>query len=104
MLKRVILAEIRQYALPFLEKFSDVSAVREALESENPRDWFVLTGTQRTAKLAAIEFIQGRQPLAIARLDQTLRELREAPPKHRLPLEKLRDRMLAIKDDKKKEE
>ncbi len=86
-------ADVERYALPFLDKYSSLSAVRVALEREDPRDWFVLSPEQRLATLVAIDHVEGRTAEALQRLDRALKDLENEPLKKRWPLQKLRERL-----------
>lgn len=88
-----VLADIERYALPFLERYSSLAEVREALKQEDPRQWFVFTPEQRLATLAAIEHLEGHTVDAVRRLEAALQALEAAPQKKRWALQKLRDRL-----------
>ena len=81
--------------LPFLEKYSDRAAVRQALLSDNPRDWFTLTPEQRIATLAAMEYSEGRVAEAIVRLQAALEERRDLLPSKRRVLQQVLSRLQA---------
>jgi hypothetical protein len=91
--KDTVLQDIEKWGFPFLQTYSDLGKVKLALESSDPRDWFVLDAEGRTATLAAIEFAQGERASALSRLDRVLAELEEAPFKKRYPLQLLRERI-----------
>ena len=88
-----VLADIGRHALPFLERYSSLAEVQEALSQEDPRQWFVFTPEQRLATLAAIEHLEGRTADAVHRLDTGLQALEAAPLKKRWALQKLRERL-----------
>ena len=89
-----ITVEIRDFAVPFFEKYSDLAALKSSLESPNPMDWFCHTPEQRIVTLAAIEAVEGDTDKAIRILDEALAERMGAPPKKRSLIELIRGRLL----------
>ena len=91
-LQEIIMSDLREYALPFIEQYSKLAEVRRNLElpSEN---WFVLNPEQRLSVLAVIQFLQGDKLGALKTLDDGLLERKTALPKKRLPLEAVRNRL-----------
>jgi hypothetical protein len=88
-----ILAELTSYAMPFFERYKRLEDVRQALESANPADWFILNPEQRIMTLAAVEHASGSPERAVHLLDVALAERDNALPKKRYLLEKLRTRL-----------
>ncbi len=84
-----ILEEIRIYALPFFEKYSQIKNVEKSLQSENARDWFVLGPEQRVCVLAAIAWAAGDEEKALRTLREALSERRDSLPRKRRRLEVL---------------
>jgi hypothetical protein len=85
-----IALEIEVLALPFLDTYGNLDAVKSALESDDPKRWFTCDSTQRVELLALIDCAQGEIGKGIERLDRALRELDAAPAKTRHPLQQLR--------------
>ena len=93
-----VMDKIHRYALPYLETYSTLSKVREALESEVPRDWPGGVDPQgRVQMFAAFDVIDGCLDSALQRLERAIEDAPAWPPKHRLPLKRLRDRLLKMK-------
>ena len=106
----VILKDIEQYALPYIERFSDLSKLRSVLESPNKQDWLGagLNVDSRVTVLAAIQFVQGERNSAIETLDDGLRSLEKTLAgrthelrKRRFKMECLRERFLKERGDVK---
>jgi hypothetical protein len=87
------MAEVRAYALPFFEAFTQADNVKRSLWSRDPNDWFALTPEQRISLLAALEHAAGETGKALRILDEALSERVNALPKKRRPLEDLRSRL-----------
>lgn len=93
--RREVMLNIEQYALPFFERYSTLSSVESSLAHDDPVHWFVLNPEQRAATLAAIVYVRGDQRASLELLDDALQRLSDAPPKKRLRLEQLRERISA---------
>ena len=89
-----VMAQIRRYGLPFLERYSDIAAVKARLESDAAKDWFMLNAERRLCTLAAIEVVEGHRERAIAMLDAALAEREGMRPVKWWELKELRDRLL----------
>lgn len=85
---------ITKYAIPFSEKYSNLLSVRKTLESEDPKNWFILDPEQRIAVLATIQYVQGDRLGAISTLDRALLDRKTASPKKRSAIEALRRHLL----------
>lgn len=98
-----ILEEIRSYALPFFEEFSQIENVERSLQSPNARDWFVLGPEQRLCVLAAIAWAAGDEEKALRILGDAISERQDSLPRKRRRLEALfadlRRRTRAIQSD-----
>ena len=92
-LRESIEMDLRQIALPFIEQYSDLAQLRRRLQLPDPREWFVLTSEQRICMLAAIQRAEGDKSLAIRTLDDALAERVSAPPKKRVMIEAMRQRL-----------
>jgi hypothetical protein len=88
-----LLSWLERLAEPFWVKYSDLPNIKAAIQSPNPTDWFVLSETQRTALLAAIQYLEGNGNDAIQYLDAIICEKKNELPKYWLPLKRLRDRI-----------
>jgi hypothetical protein len=102
-LRSVILTDLREYAVPFIEHYSRLANLRKALESPNKQDWFDagLDVDRRVVVLAAIQLVDGDRAGAIKTLEDGLRVLDETLAdrphqlrKRRFDLEYLRKRIL----------
>lgn len=89
-----VMEQIREYGLPFLERYSDIVAVKERLQSDAARDWFMLNAERRLCTLAAILVVEGHRERAIAMLDAALAEREGTRPVKWWELKQLRDRLL----------
>jgi len=87
-------AQVRKSGVPFLRRYSELSAVRARLESELPADWFVLTPEGRLVLLAAMTYVDGETRRGLEILERALKERSDEPPKKRRQLEELRRRLL----------
>ena len=83
-----IVQEVDAFALPFLTAFGQIDAVKGALQSPHPRDWFMLNPEQRLVVLAAIEQLAGQPDQAKELLRQGLLERTDELPKCRVALER----------------
>lgn len=92
-LRAIILSDLREHALPFIEQYSKLTEVRRKLESSKPSDWFILGPEQRLNVLAAILFVQGDKAGALKILDDALLERKGALPAKWLPIERVRKRL-----------
>lgn len=106
----VILMDLKKYAFPYIEHYSDLSNLRNILESPNKQDWLSagLNVDSRVTVLATIQFVQGERDNAIKTLDEGLKNLEEALAgryhelrKRRFAMEYLRDRFLREKEGTK---
>lgn len=85
-----VLEELDARALPFVNEFSSMDALREALERDDARAWFTLDSEQRDGLLTLLDFLQRGKRAAMQRLNAALERRAGAMPKLRYPLEKLR--------------
>lgn len=85
---------IQREVLPFLERFSDLSEIRRALEAGWPPP-FIIARDHVVWLLAAIMALQGDRDKALAMLDQALEERRGQLPKHWLDVASVRHRLLS---------
>lgn len=79
-LRELILGDLRQHALPFIERYSRIGELRKALESSDNKDWIGvgLNVDTRVTTLAAIQLIQGDRAGAVKTLDDALKALDES--------------------------
>jgi hypothetical protein len=105
-LRDPILSDLRQHALPFIERYSRLAELRRVLESSVKEDWFGLglNVDTRVTTLAAMQLVEGDKAGAIKTLDEALKALDESLAdnpyqlrKRRFDLEYLRKRVLANK-------
>lgn len=89
-----VILDIESYLLPFLDRYCSINEVAVSLGTDDPKNWFVLSPEERIAVLVAIECVQGRVNEAIQRLDVSILGLKDAPPKKRVSLERLRERLI----------
>ena len=92
-----IMAEVERFALPFFEKYGQITEVKRTLEQDRP-PWFVLTPVQRIQVLAAIELVYGSPARALAILDEAIAARADAAPKKRVSLERMRSAIRASVD------
>lgn len=90
-----VVEAIERRALPFLDRYSSLDAVRTALGSNDPRDWFTLDPTRRIETLARIHCALGELDRGMDLLEKTLSDLADAPVKTRYPLMRLKDALRA---------
>lgn len=83
----IVLAQIDEYAIPFLDKYVDLEAVKERLESDYPGDWFSLGKEGRLCLLAAIMAFQGHRAEALKMIENALEERKDKMHKYRWRLE-----------------
>lgn len=78
-LRDVILSDIRQHALPFIDRYSRLADLRKALESPNNQDWYDagFGFDDRVTTLAAIQVAGGDKAGAITTLDDGIKALEE---------------------------
>lgn len=89
----IILSDLRDCALPFIERYSKLPELRRKLEGPSPKDWFALSPEQRVNILAVIQFVEGDKLGALKTLEDALLERKTALPKKRLPIERVRQRL-----------
>lgn len=92
-LRHSIISDIVDLALPFIERYSRLTALQQRLESPSPRDWFILQPEGRLSILAVIRFVRGDKLDALRMLDDALLERKAAMPSKRLRLEAVRRRL-----------
>lgn len=99
-----LLSDLRNHALPFLERYSRLPELRKTLESPNVPDWVDagLDVDRRVTTLAAIQVVAGDRAGAIKTVDDWIRNLEETLTgrphqlrKRRFDMDSLRDRLLA---------
>jgi hypothetical protein len=95
-LSDTLLNDLKKYALPFAERYSQLGELRKILESSNKQDWLSagLNVDSRVTVLAAIQIFEGDKDGAIKTLDNALLERKTALPKRRFEIEHLRKRLL----------
>jgi hypothetical protein len=91
-----VLNDLKNLALPFIERYSKLSEVWSRLESPNRQEWFDMgvSVNRRVVVLAAILWTQGDKLGAMKTLDKGLAERMTALPKYRFEIEKLRRRLI----------
>jgi len=103
-LRDAVLTDLKTYAIPFVERYSQLTNLRKALESSDKRDWINvgLNVDSRVTVLAAIQLLEGDKGGALRRLDEGLVKLEEALAskpqelrKRRRQFDRLRARILA---------
>jgi len=87
-----VMADIRQYGLPWLDRFSDIDRLRRHLEDESA-DWWFLDWQGRVETLAAIWAVQGEARRAVALLEQEVAKQKGGHRMHWLSMEKLKERI-----------
>ena len=92
-LRDMVMLDLTDVALPFIERYSKLTELRRRLESPTPADWFVLGPEQRLNVLAVIQFVQGDRHGALKTLDGALLKQKSALPNKRLPIEAVRKRL-----------
>ena len=95
-LRGAISSDLNNLALPFIDRYSKLPNLREAVESADVEDWIKLGLSQdrRVNVLAAIQMVQGDTRGAMKTLDGALAERRTALPKRRIEIERLRRRLV----------
>jgi len=95
-LRNDILSNLISYAIPFIERFSNFSNLRKAVESPNPKDWIDLGVNQdsRVGVLALFQLLDGNKAGAMKTFDDALAERTSALPKRRLYIEHLRKQLI----------
>ena len=78
-LRDTILSDLREYALPFAERYCRLAELRKTLESPNKQDWIGigLDVDTRVTTLAAIRFVGGDKAGAIRTLEDAIKTLDE---------------------------
>jgi hypothetical protein len=90
-----VLNDLKYVALPFMEKYSNLSAVQELVSAPGPSPKWVIMGPERRCRVqAAIRFVEGDKLGAIEILDRGLRERKSDRPKDRFEMEMLRERFV----------
>ncbi len=84
-----VIADVVEYALPFLELNSDSAEVRRSLGSKAPDDGFTTGPEQAICILAAMDYLEGKKQEAIAWLERELEARAGTLPKERVLLEHL---------------
>jgi hypothetical protein len=93
-LRQPILKDLRDDALPFIERYSKLNEFRKVVESPNPPGWCILSADRRVILLAILQLIQGDKSGAIMTLDDALLQRQSAAPKDRFEIEYFRRRVL----------
>jgi len=94
LLGQSVLAELREYALPFFQRFRTLDRVEASLRSSNPVDHFALDPEQRLAVVAAIASVRGANDEALRILEKALALRQDAVPAKRFLLEDLRTQIV----------
>lgn len=84
----LVTADLRQYAIPFLDRFPDAASVRRSLESDNPADWFMLARDGRDARLVFFVLIEEGKESALRFGARLLEEYADKPDKYSIDLRK----------------
>lgn len=92
-LRDPILNDLTQLAVPFIERYSTLDAVRAAAETPTPPDGVIMSPTRRIVLQAAIRLAEGDTAGAIRVLDDALVELRDARPKDTFDIRYLRKKL-----------
>jgi hypothetical protein len=95
-IRNELLEEVERYALPFFDRYPDLDALHQALESDEPNDWIIFDTQQRIATLVAIDWVQGRKSGARDRLSSALNDLESTPLKKRYQLSRLKARLSSL--------
>lgn len=82
-----VVGRVRAVAVPWWEKHTQFSAVRQGLESDLVADWLGADPERRVCLLAAIDVAESDRTGAIERLERALHDRAGGPPKVRYPLE-----------------
>ncbi len=79
-LRDTISSDLKNYAVPFAERYSRIAELRKTLESPNKQDWISagLNVDSRVTSLAAIRFVEGDKVGAIKTLEDGLKALEES--------------------------
>jgi hypothetical protein len=79
-LRDIVLHDLNTYAIPYIERYSRLSDLKNALESKNKEDWFStgLNVDSRVTVLATIRFVEGDKTGAIKLLDDGIKILEES--------------------------
>jgi hypothetical protein len=88
-----VLAQIDEFGIPFLNRYSDLSEVERRLESDSPSDWFGLGSEGRTCLLASIALLANDRTEALRLVDAALAELRNERAEKRWLLKQFRKRI-----------
>jgi hypothetical protein len=98
-LSAAILTDFQRYAIPFAERYSQLTALRNALESADKRAWINagIDVDRRVVILAAIQLVEEDEGGALKTLDSALVERAAELPKRRFEIEYLRKRVLKSK-------
>jgi hypothetical protein len=90
----LVLNQIDKYGLPFLDRYTSLTAVKERLISSSPGDWFLLNSEGRIRLLASILFFEGDGAQSLRIVDNAIEERASSLPKHRWRLERLRAHLI----------
>ncbi len=93
---KAVIEDVQKYALPFLQRFSDMNELKCVLESDDSKEWLTFTSEQRLETLAALRFVLGHKEDALKTIEEALKEREKALPKYRIRFQKLRERLLAL--------
>jgi hypothetical protein len=88
-----IMSDVRQYAVPFLERYGDYDSVFSSLRSDQPKDWFMATSDTRDTLLVADAFIKFGQAEASAFGRKLLNAYEGKLPKYSRSLRELLDKI-----------
>ncbi|MBC8145161.1 MAG: hypothetical protein H7X80_06205 [bacterium] len=92
-LRDEIVHDLRNYALPFIDRFANLEMVLNVLEGEGIRGPFTLDQSDLVAIIGAIHYVEGRRAKAVQIVDDALVALEGKPHKFRYPLKAVRKRM-----------
>lgn len=104
-LRDIIVDDLKKYAFPYIDRYSQISELRKALESSNKQEWLNmgLNVDSRVTVLAAIQFVEGEKLNAIKTLDEGLKNLQETLAgrthelrKRRFAMEYLKERFVTV--------
>ena len=96
-LDNMLVLELENLAVPFIERYSDLTELRAAVASSNPKDWMNLGIDQdrRANVLAAIQMVQGEREAAIKTLDDALAYRKGGSPAGTFDIRQMRARLLS---------
>ncbi len=94
-LRGEISINLTSYAVPFVERYSDLSTLRKAVTPSDPKAWIDLGLNQdsRICLLAVIQWVQGDKGEALQTLADACAERKMTSPQRRVDIERLQRRL-----------